>query len=111
MRKFNLGTIKVEMNNNGFPKGLILKRDLTLRECKYLMRELLGIDILTRDCYEFADDYADYNDELVKDVNDWLRGNLDDEGIAQYAYDCSDEQLGIMNLIPILNYLIKKEIV
>ena len=37
MRKFNLGTIKVEMNNNGFPKGLILKRDLTLRECKMSM--------------------------------------------------------------------------
>lgn len=34
MKKYNLGTVKVEMEANGFPKGLILKRELTIRECR-----------------------------------------------------------------------------
>ena len=111
MKKFNVGTIKMNMETNGFPKGLVLNRELTLRECRYIMTELLGIDIQTRDCYEFSEDYKDYNTELCKDVNAWLRGDCYEDMIMEYAYDCSDEPIGMMNLIPIIVYLKKKNII
>lgn len=50
-RNFNIGTVKITMETNGFPKGFILKRDLTLRECKHILGNLLGIELSTReDC-------------------------------------------------------------
>ena len=30
-KKFNIGTVKLEMQDNGFPKGLVLKRNLNVR--------------------------------------------------------------------------------
>ncbi len=110
MKRFNVGTIKMNIQENGFPKGLVLNRELTIRECRYIMRELLGIDIQTIDCFEFSEDYKDYNTDLCKDVNNWLRGDCDEDRIMEYAYDCSDEPLGMMNLIPIIIYLKKKNI-
>lgn len=107
MKRYNLGTIKLEMENNGFPKGLILKRELTVRESRYIMRNLLGIDVGTREDFDDKEGYSDYNDELQTNVNGWLVGNFDDSVIMEYAYDCSDEFIGIMNLIPILFYLKK----
>lgn len=111
MKKYNLGTVKLEMESNGFPKGLILKRELTIRECRYILHNLLGIEIQTKeDCYD-TEEYKDYNGELRYNVNGWLKGNFDDEIIMEYAYDCSDEHLGMMNLIPIICYLKKHEVI
>lgn len=111
MKKYNLGTIKVEMKDNGFPNGLILNRELTLRECRYILRNLLGIEIGTLEDFYDREEYSDYNDGLKKDVNEWMVGNLDDSAIMEYAYDCSDECLGIMNLIPIISYLKKHKVI
>lgn len=111
MKKFNIGTIKMNMQENGFPKGLVLNRELTIRECRYIMRELLGIDIQTKDCFDFSEDYKDYNTDLCKNVNSWLRDDCYEDRIMEYAYDCSNEPLGIMSLIPIIVYLRKKNII
>ena len=43
-KKFDIGTVKIEMQSNGFAKGLILKRDVSLRECKHIMKNILGFD-------------------------------------------------------------------
>lgn len=110
-KTFNIGNVKLEMRTNGFPKGFKLKRKLTVRECRHIMYDLLGIDIQTRDCYEFDYDYKDYINGMCKDVNGWLEGDCDDEVIAEYAYDCSNDQLGLINMIPITQYLIKKGVI
>ena len=34
-----------------------------------------------------------------------------DEVISEYAYDCSNDQLGLINMIPITQYLIKKGVI
>lgn len=48
-KRYNIGTVGMTMETNGFPKGLILKRDLTLRECKHILGNLLGIELFTRE--------------------------------------------------------------
>lgn len=99
--------------SNGFVKGLILNRYLTLEECRHIMVELLGIDISSdEDFYEDEQDELDgYNEDLRRNVNAWLRGDLDDAGIAQYMYDCQYDQLGMMQLIGILSYLQEIEVI
>lgn len=111
MKKYNIGTIKLELESNGFPKGLILNRNLTVKESRYIMRNLLGIDINTLDEYDDRDEYKEYNDELTNCINSWLKGDVDDDSVMEYAFDCSDESIGIMNLIPIICYLKKKNII
>lgn len=111
MKKFNIGTVKMEMHQNGFPKGLSLKRKLSIRESKHIMRNLLGIDLNDKDCFESFEEYLQYNNDICTAVNGWLIGNCDDDTIMGYAYDCSDMPIGIMNLIPIINYLKKLNII
>ena len=111
-KKFNVGTVVMEIPKGDYiPKGLVLKRELTIRECRYIMRNLLMIDINTEDdCFD-SEEYKEYNSELKKTVNEWLRGDAEDYSIMEYAYDCSDEPIGMMNMIPILMYLKKREII
>jgi len=112
MKRFDIGFVKMNMETNGFPKGLILKRELNLRECKYIMTKLLGIVINDRDCFEDKWEYDEYNNGLVSDVNKWLKGDIyDDYFMQEYGGDCADEAIGIMNLIPILSYLKKNNII
>lgn len=49
MKNFNIGVVKLQMDPIGsFPKGFILKRDLTIKESEFIMRNLLGIDVLAK---------------------------------------------------------------
>lgn len=98
------------MESNGFPKGFILKRDLTVRECRYILYSLLGINIATKDDLD-DEEYREQNEEYVQTVNAWLRGETDDSAIIEFAFDCSDEPLGLMNMLPIVAYLQKKGII
>ena len=111
-KKFNVGTVMMELQNGDtVPKGLVLKRELNIRECRHIMKNLLMIDINTEDdCFD-SEEYKEYNSELKTVVNDWLRGDRDDYSIKKYAYDCSDESIGMMNMVPILMYLKKREII
>lgn len=111
MKKFNIGTIKTNLHTNGYVKGLVLNRDLTVKECRHIMRSILGICISTREDFDFSYDLKDYNDELTECVNKWLRGEMEDHMVMEFAYDCSDYDIGIMNLIPIIAYLKKKNII
>lgn len=101
----------MQMHSNGFPKGFVLKRELDIRECRYILKNLLGIEIQTKeDCYD-AEEYKEYNEGIKFNVNGWLKGDFDDNAIMEFAYVCSDEQIGMMNLIPIIVYLKKKDII
>lgn len=106
-KTYKIGEIKLKISSNGYPCGFFLKRRLNLRECKYILDKLLGIVVNTRDCFYDKEEYDDYNQELEGSVNEWLNGNLEDESIAEFAEDCSDDQLGIFNMFPIAAYLLK----
>lgn len=107
---YSIGKVKLTMESNGVPKGFILKRDLTVRECRYILYSLLGINIATKDDLD-DEEYREQNEEYVQTVNAWLRGETDDSAIIEFAFDCSDEPLGLMNMLPIVAYLQKKGII
>ncbi len=109
-KTYNIGKVKLTMESNGFPKGFILKRDLNVRECRYILYTLLGINIATKEDLD-KEEYQEQNEEYVQTVNAWLRGETDDSAIMEFAFDCSDEPLGLMNMLPIVAYLQKKGII
>lgn len=105
-----LQAVKV-LTPNGFSHGLVTKRSVTTREAKHVMRNIFGIDIHVRDCFENQKDYEEYNDELTQNFNDWLNGDADDQTIMDYAYDCSDESIGLFNAFKMAEYLQKRDVI
>ena len=57
MKNYNIGKIKMTMETNGFPKGLILNRELTIRECRYILKTLLGINISIKEDFYDIEEY------------------------------------------------------
>jgi len=110
-KKFNLGSVKITTHKNGVPKGLILKRDVTIREAKYILSTLLGFVLYGPGDFSDRDEYRDFLNDYKLVVNRWLRGETSDGDVAAVICDCSGEQLGLMNMIPILSYLQKKGII
>lgn len=106
-KTYKIGEIKLKISSNGYPCGFFLKRRLNLRECKYILNNLLGINLAIRDCFYDKEEYDDYNQELEDSINEWLNGNLEDESIAEFEADCYAGQLGIFNMFPIAAYLLK----
>ena len=111
-KKFDVGLVKMELQPNGFVKGLVLKRDLNIRECKHIVKKCLGIDYFESDCFEDQSEYKEFNENLVHDVNAWLKGEFEDTALMEeYAPDCSDEPIGVMCLVPVILYLKKRGII
>lgn len=105
-----LKPIKV-LTPNGFSHGLVTKRSVTTREARHIMKNILGIDVNDHDCFEFHEDYKKYNNELTQNFNDWLNGDADDQCIMNYAFDCSDEQIGLFNAFKMAEYLQKRGVI
>lgn len=102
-----LQAIKV-LTPNGFSHGLVTKRSVSTREVRHIMRHIFGIDVNDRECFESKEDYDEYNNELTQNFNDWLNGDADDQTIMDYAFDCSDEPIGLFNAFKMAEYLQKK---
>ena len=115
MQKIKTTIVKLEpikvLTPNGFSHGLVTKRSATTREVRHIMKNILGIDVNDRDCFEFHEDYKEYNNELTQNFNVWLNGDADDQCIMNYAFDCSDEQIGLFNAFKMAEYLQKRGVI
>ena len=110
-RIVSLNKFKMTYHGN-FNDGFILKRKLDIRECKHILRDLLGI--VLQDHEEFCDkeEYNIFNRDLVDNVNQWLEGNVDDDSLMEeYASDCGEDPIGIWNAFKIAEYLQHKDII
>lgn len=108
-RTYKLGDVRLKLSPNGYPCGFVMKRKLNLRECKHILSVILAINLNTKDCFFDNEEYNDYNNELEKDVNEWLEGNADDEVLSEYEGECYADQLGLFNMLPLITYLTKIE--
>ena len=111
MLSINLGKIKCIGTNQNCIDGLILKRKITIREAKYILTNIFGIELLSKDDFENLEEYQEQNQEYTRVVNNWLIGKADDTAIMEFAWDCSDEPIGIFNLISIIYYLKKRNVI
>ena len=111
MININLGKIKCIGTSQNHIDGLVLKRKVTISEAKYILANIIGIELQTKDDFEDLEEYQEQNQEYTRVVNDWLIGNTDDTAIMEFAWDCSDDTIGIFNLIAIIYYLKKRNVI
>ena len=111
MKIFDIGKIKITVHDNGVIKGFALKRKANVRECRHIFKNIFGITINEINDCENREEYANYNEDLTDTLNKWLIGESNDESVMEYAYDCSDEPLGLFNLLPLIVYLKKIEVI
>lgn len=108
----NLGEVNVKLYSTGFIDGFETKRPATIKEVRRIFYNIFGINISNlNDFGGNTKDYDEYNKNMAEIFNGWLNGSYDDQSIMDFAYDCSDEQLGLFNLIPLIIYLKEKEII
>lgn len=108
---FNIGTIITSLTLDNYPKGLVLKRELTIAECRYILKKILDIDICTREDAIDEEEYTEYNLEYQKVVNKWLRGECSSKNIDYFRTIWDDRKIDIIDLIPILVYLKRRKII
>ena len=111
MKVFDIVKVKTTLEKNGVVKGFVLKRNVTERECRHIFTCIFGIVISTREDFVDKEEYVGYCKDLTETLNKWLIGETDDDSIMEYAYDCSNEPLGLFNLLPLIVYLKKREVI
>ena len=50
-----------------------VKRELTLKECKHILRYCLSLPLLRKNTFDCEEDYNVYIKELKRDINLWIR--------------------------------------
>lgn len=92
-------------------RGLILKRELSLDECKYILSEIFGIKLYTREDFDDEEEYIEQNLEYQKVVNKWLKGECSSKNVDYFRIIWDDRKTDIVDLIPILAYLKRRKII
>lgn len=106
---YNLGIVKMTTGESG--RGLILKRELSLDECKYILSEIFGIKLYTREDFDDEEEYIEQNLEYQKVVNKWLKGECSFKNVDYFRIIWDDRKTDIVDLIPILAYLKRRKII
>lgn len=106
---YNLGIVKMTTGESG--RGLILKRELSLDECKYILSEIFGITLYTREDVVDEEEYIEQNLEYQKVVNKWLKGECSSKNVDYFRIIWDDRKIDIVDLIPILAYLKRRKII
>ena len=109
MESYNLGIIKMTTGKVG--KGLILKRELSLDECKYILSEIFGITLYTREDFDDEEEYQEQMDKYKDTIIAWLKGDRDDQYILDSYMSYLENSLGIMNMVLIIDYLKKLSVI
>lgn len=110
-KTFDIGIVTTLLTLDNYPKGLVLKRELTIAECRYILKKILDIDICTREDIINEEEYTEQNLEYQKVVNKWLRGECSSKNIDYFRTIWDDRKIDIIDLIPILTYLKKRKII
>lgn len=92
-------------------RGLILKRELSLDECKYILSEIFGITLYTREDFDDEEEYQEQMDKYKDTINAWLKGDRDDQYILDSYMSYLENSLGIMNMVLIIDYLKKLSVI
>lgn len=87
MKKYNIGTIKMAMQPNGYPQGFILKREPTVREAMHILGNILGFNLnLSLDDCDNEEERKEYRNDCQKSLTKFLRGDMD------WTYLCNENQ-------------------
>ena len=107
---YNLGIVKMTTGESG--RELILKRELSSDECKYILSEIFGIKLCTRENFDEEEEYQEQMDKYKDAMNAWLKGDCEDQYIVDlFCVSYLENYLGMMNMVLIIDYLKKLSVI
>ena len=89
MLNIDLGKIKCIGTSQNRIDGLVLKRKVTIREAKYILANILGIVLQTKDDFEDLEEYQERNQEYTETVTK-VTPSGKSVGIYQFSSDNID---------------------
>ena len=90
-----------------------VKRELTLKECKHILRYCLSLPLLHKNIFACEEDYNVYIKELKRDINLWIRCTYNYNIIvAKYAPNISEySNLELSQFVDLFDYLKKIKVI
>lgn len=111
MKELNIGSVGVNLNDSDRIHGLVLKRELTLKESQYVMGNILGVPLKTRKVFDDIFDWNVYKGTLMKCTNSWLEGSMDlDSAACCVMSECMRTSFNMMNFLLVVDYLKRKDV-
>ena len=109
MKKYNIGTVKLTMETNGFPKGFVLKREPTIREAMHIIRNILGFNIALNleDWFDDKLEQVDYRKQCRFILTEFLKGDCDWPCLCNETQCYDDDETGfpMASAFPLVVYL------
>lgn len=109
-------THKLKINNTMTitQYGLLMKRDLSVREACYCLRNLMGFDI-NSSIEEFEDEFdrKDYRNNITQALNRYIKGDADWNHLCEetYCYDYDNIGPDLVSHLRLVEYLSRKNII
>jgi hypothetical protein len=113
-KRFNIGTVKLSMEANGFPKGFILNREPTERETMYILSNLLGFAVDDyKDWFDDKEERQDFRKDCQVALTKYLKGECDYSHLCNETQCYDDDEIGfpMVYAFSVASYLQKKGII
>lgn len=111
---YNIGTVRLTMENNGFPKGFILKREPNTREAMYILENILGFAVGDyKEWFDDKEERQDFRKDCQSALTKYLKGECDYSHLCNETQCYDDDEIGfpIAFAFPLALYLQKKGII
>lgn len=114
VKTIKLLPFKMDYWQNGYAKGLLMKRKITFQEANHIAQNILGIstELTWDDLTDDKEELKERKDELVSDITKLINGDIGFDYISE-EWACGDalDDLNIAIFFDMLLYLNKKSIV
>jgi len=117
IKKITLKPIRCirQSENNPYMRGLVMKRDLTVREACHIYRDIFLFDLdLSLNDFENKEERDDFYAEVTEKMNGYIKGDCSYRDLcdATYCYDLDDDSgISIGAHIKLVEYLQKREVI
>lgn len=107
MKNYNVGEISLIEEKDDYPRGLNLKRELTLKECKYILENILKIDFADKTMFGCKEEFDDYKKQIVFLINSWIKGEIDLGTVLTECGEYYEKDVPVFIAFPLVEYLRK----
>ncbi len=113
-KRFNIGTVRVLMEANGYAKGFVLKREPTTREAMYILSNILGFAVDDyKDWFDDKEERQDFRKDCQTALTKYLKGECDYPHLCNETQCYDEDEIGfpLVFAFPLATYLQKKGII
>ena len=116
IKKITLQPVKVvrQSKNNPYMRGLVVKRELTVREACHIYREIYLFNLdLSLDDIDSKEERDDFYKDITEKMNDYIKGDASWSDLceATYCYDDDDNGASIASPLKCVEYLQSKNVI